>query len=316
MSSAPAPAAAPAAAPTNGAASKMTAPAASPPTKDTSTGPQTPTETKANPAPPVDDDPEIDFGDIKLRRSAARREIERSKSTAKLLSDAERRNRAAEAIEKTRAERVSKKDIAALVEELGLSPEEERQLLSERLYSRHIAPEQMTPEQRELAQLKEKLSAREAADKKAADAAAAKRKESISLEEGKKLHAELIAAAEAGKIPKSRSVIKRIMDKAIAFDSRGMELPLEQLATLVRADLAHDVGAYTDATSIDERKSMMGPERFRAEEKKWHAHFKAMLKAPPVAQAIRAPPQRTSDGKFKRDTLTPQEFLARVNGRK
>jgi hypothetical protein len=313
----PTPAAAPAATPTNGAASKTTTPATSPPIKDTSTGPQTPTESKARAEAPVDDDPEIDFGDTKLRRSAAKRELERGRNAGRLLQEAEKRNKAAEAREKAYEDRKSKKDIAAVVEEWGLSAEEERQLLSERLYSRHIAPEQMTPEQRELAEAKAWRAERESKDKKAAEAAAAKRKESISLEEGKKLHAELIAAAEAGKIPKSRSVIKRIMDKAIAFDSRGMELPLEQLATLVREDLANDVGEYTDATTIEERKAMLGKDRFKAEEKKWLDHFHGQLRTvTPVTQSVRAPPQRASDGKFKRDTFTPQEFLARINGRK
>lgn len=318
--SAPAPAAAaPSATPSNGASSRVTAPAATPaPKQDVPTGKETPApKSQTAAAVPEDDDPEIDFGDVKMRRSAAKRELDRARTTSRLLNEAEKRNKAAEALEKAHAERRSKKDIAAIIDDLGLTPEEEKRLLSERIYSKHIAPEQMSAEQREISELKERLAAREAADKKAADAAAEQKKRAVLDEEGKKLHAEIIAAAEAGKIPKSRRAIQRIMDKAISFDSRGMELPLEQIAALVREDVAQDMVEFADGISIAERKALMGDEAFLKEQKRWHAYFKAMLPggAGP-AQTVRAPPQRASDGTFKKQQFTPQEFLARINGRK
>ncbi len=303
---------APAAAPSNNGAAAKAAPAAPPPIKD-ATGPQTPVEAKTKPPSPVDDDPEMDFGDVKLKRSAAKRELERGRNSGRLLQEAEKRNKAAEAREKVWEERKAKKDLDGLVDELGLSAEEERELFSKRLYSKHIAPEQMTAEQKRIIELEAYQSKHEAEKKKASDDAASKKKSELSEQESKKLHAELIAAAEAGKIPKSRRAIQRIMDKAIAFDSRGMELPLEQIAALVRDDMAQDVGDYTDATSIEERKSFLGPERFKAEEKKWLKHFQSQIRTvQPTIQPVRAPPQRDTDGKFKRDTLTPQEFMARL----
>ncbi len=330
---APAPApAAPATGSTNGAAPKAaTTPAVSTPTKDTANGPQTSSggsggavrgedgkfkSASGAAATPEDDDPEIDFGDVKLKRSAAKREIERARSASKLLTEAEKRIKAAEAIEKTHAERRSKKDLASIIEELGLTPEEERAFLSERMYSKHIAPEQMSPEQRKVAELEAWKAQREASDKKTAEETAAKQKKALTDEESKRLHADLIAAAEAGKLPKSRRAIQRIMDKAVAFDSRGMELPLEQLAALVRDEVAQDVVDFTNTTGLDERRSLMGPEKFREEEKKWLAHFNAKLKSTTTSQPVRAPPQRPSDGASKRETFTPQEFLARINGRK
>lgn len=308
-------------APTNGAAGKVT-PSATAPTKDVSAGPQTPAGairgpdgkfTSANPAPaPVDDDPEYDFGGVKMRRSAAQREIERGKAATRLLTEAEKRNKAAEAREKEWNERKAKKDADSLLEELGLSADEEREWLSKRMYGKHIAPSQMSPEQREMADLRAKLAAREAADQKAQATAAEAKKQAIGKAESQKMHKAIIEAAEAGKIPKTRGAIQRIIAKALSFDERGMELPLEQIASIVRDEVAQDMGEYSDATSIEQRKEMLGPDRFKAERAKWLAYFNGLLpSAKPVTQLRTVQPQ-ASDKK----TMTPQEFKDFISNRK
>lgn len=311
------PAAVTPAAPTNGAASKVVTPSNPAPSKDVAAGVQTPSPgavrgpdgkfTSANPAPkpPADDDPEIDFNGTKLKRSVAWREIQRSKDTARLLTEAEKRHRAAEAKEKAYEERKSKKDIGAVLAEFGLTPEEEQEHLAKYLYSKHIAPGQMTPEQREVAELKAWRAEREAADAKAKETQAAEAKKAVLSEEAGKLEQDIIAAAKAGKIPTAPAAMRRILAKALSFDERGMVLPLEQIASIVRDEVAADVGEVCESTSIEERKALMGTEKFKVEQAKWYAHFKAMLPSAATQKARPVQQQSAPNGQGK---LTPQQW--------
>lgn len=333
--------AAPQAAPsTNGASSAVTGSSTPPaPTKDTATGTQkpaggsssvsrgpdgkfqsstaAPAEGEQTQTKPPDDDPEIDFDGVKLKKSQAKRELERAKNSARILTEAEKRLKQAEALEKAEAERKSKykSDAKAFFAETGMTPEEAKEWAANYLYQHEILPGQMTPEQRELNELKAKLAERDAKDKADAEKAETEKKKAINQEESKKLHAQIIAAAEAGKIPNTRRAIERIIDKSIRFDSRGMELPLEDIAAIVRGDLVEDVTEVIDAMSLDEQREALGPERWAKQEKAWLAYFQSKLKPSTAPVPVRAPAQARSSS-AKRETITPQEFMARLNGRK
>src|SRR5690348_10524468 len=88
-------AAAPAAAPSAGAPapSASPSPAAPQPSAQPGRGPdgKFTSQRPADPKPPAqDDDPEIDLGDLKLRRSQLKSELGRARSASKLLTEAKR----------------------------------------------------------------------------------------------------------------------------------------------------------------------------------------------------------------------------------
>jgi colicin import membrane protein len=303
-------------APTNGSTAVTTQPAAPAPTKDVATGPQTTEGPVRGPdgkfvprdgQPAVDEDPEIDFGDMKLRRSQAKAELARARHASRLLTEAEKRARAADDAEKRHAERraKAKEDISVLFEDLGLTPEQERALLSKHLYSKHIEPTQLTEEQRELRAAQAKLSQYEAEKQAAAEKARKEEAARLHNEEAAALEQEILEAAKAGRIPSARAAVRRIAAKLEQFESRGLSLPLEQVAAVVREEVGRETGEWVQAASIEERRELWGEPTFKAEEKKWRDYFLAKLKTPPMSASRPAPQEETG---AERQKLTPQEF--------
>jgi hypothetical protein len=299
-------------APTNGSAAATTQPAAPAPSRDVATGPQTPprgADGKFAPRDeqaPIDEDPEIDFGDMKLRRSQAKAELARARHASRLLTEAEKRAKAADESEKRYAERRTraKEDISVLFEDLGLTPEQERALLSKHLYSKHIEPTQLTEEQRELRAAQAKLSRYEAEKKAAGEKAQKEEAARLHNEEAAALEQEILEAAKAGRIPSARAAVRRIAAKLEQFESRGLSLPLEQVAAVVREEVGRETGEWVQAASIEERRELWGEPTFKAEEKKWRDYFLAKLKTPPPPPSRHVPQEPSGE----RQKLTPQEF--------
>lgn len=321
----------------NGAAPKAaTTPAAPAPSKDTATGPQTSSGpgrgpdgkftsgTTAPPAPVHDEDPEVDLGDRKLRRSALNSELARARQASKLLAEADKRARAAEEREKSWAERESKakEDIGHLLDGLGLSAEQEKALLAKRLYSRHIEPEQMTEEQRKLREYEQKLSAyeadkkaREDADKKAAD-------DKAHAEASAALEAEILQAANAGKLPGAEpnapgraAVIRKVAAKMAMYEGRNLNVPLEQVVSVVREETGRETGAFVASASVDELRELWGPEAFNKHAREVTNWVLAKLKskanpAGPVSKPRAAPAPQTPE------RMTPQQFQEWASRRK
>ncbi len=242
------------------------------------------------------------------------REVERGRHSARLLTEAEKRNRVSEAREKAIDEAKAKArggDLTSFFRELGLSAEQERDFLARHLHDHHIVPESMDPTQRELASLRAKIADRDAQDKAVEEKRAADEKKNTLSGIAKKLDLEIVEAVKAGKIPNTRAAIQRIIQKTISFDERGMQLPFEQVAALVREDIAKDIGEFSSSTQIDERRELWGPAVFKAEADKWLAWFQSKLKsAPPLPQQQPRQQSRPAD---KSETFTPQEWLARMS---
>lgn len=268
-------------------------------------------ESTATPPPIADDDPEFDLGELKLRKSAVLRELGRARQTSKLLADIQKRAAAVEdrerRFEELRAK--AKDDISPVLQELGLSPEQERELLARHLHARHIEPQMLTEEQRKLREYETKLKQYEDEKKGIEQARQKAELEKVNTETAAQLEQEILAAARAGKIPGNAVAIRRIAAKMEALEARGLALPIEQVAAVVRDEVAGDMGEFLASSTIAERKELWGEELFKAEMMRWAHHFMASTKGATQPQqrapASAAPPQTT-----KRQKMTPQEFLA------
>lgn len=311
---------------TNGSSGAPQAPVVAP-VKPDATGPQTPAKGAvrgpdgkfAKPEAPAPEAPpekrKVRIRDVELDEDAAWAELQRGRQAGRLLTEAQKRATAAEAREKAYADRRTRarEDLGAILEDLELTPEQERELLSRRLYAKHIEPSQLTEEQRALREANEKLARYEAEkktteEKSAADAqkrAADHAKESLATELHEAAKAGRIPGAEPGK-PGGALAIRRIAEKMLAGETAGHTIPLAVAVAAVRDDLARDTLHFVSSAPLAERKELWGEEAFRSEEKLWREHFLAKLKSPAApVQPARAVPG-ISNGSPKR--LTPQEF--------
>ena len=260
----------------------------------------------------------IKIRDYEADEDAAYAELQRGRQASRLLTEAEKRARVADEKEKARADAIAslkEGKFEKLFAEAGLSADQERELLARYYYAKHVEPEQMSDDQKAFAREKTaretaeaKLKERETADARAADDRAAKEAETS-------LEAEITEAMEAGRIPKSKTAIRRIAAKLATFEARGQSPSLELVAGLVRADLGRDTGEFVASAKPEELKDLWGEATFKA-------HLKAMLDyglamiQPRVAGAqpargIAAPTPRPQ----KSQNLTPQQFLDQMRGK-
>lgn len=331
----------PAPAPTgNGAAATQTPAAPAAPKKDTATGPQTPAtgeqprrpdgkyDTKPKDAaapPPVDEDPEIDLGGVKMRRRAALSEIERGRQASKLLAQAQKAQAEAQRLNSARDSAIAKAkaagDIGEVIRLLDLPPDQERALITKYVHSKFVEPQQLTEEQRRLRELeaeRDKLKAD--ADARAKAETDAKRKAEIA-EAGKGLESELLEAAKAGKIPGAGepgspaavAALKRVAAKLDFYAEKGLDISVDQAVGLVRQDIAQDMAPYIMSSDIGELREVMGPAAFRAHMERMLDYAQSLVRPKQEAPKPRQPAAPPAESK---KTLTPQEFLEEMRRRK
>jgi hypothetical protein len=329
------------AAPSNGNGSNAPQTSATPaPSKDVAAGPQTsasggrddkgrftqtkPPEPGAQSVAAVDDDPEFDLGDgTKLRRSALKRELGRARVSTKILSEAQKEKAEAKALRDAIEDAKSKRDIDAIFTQWNLTPEQEQELLSKRLYARHIEPQQLNEDQRKNRELEQRLKKYEDAEKQTEEKRAADEKTAQIKAEKEEIERQVWEYAEAGQIPGfdpsdktkpgSLLALKRFAERLAVYAASDIhDVPPELVASKVQEDLSRDVLSFNDATSIEQRKDFYGPEKFKAEEERWRQHFISKLKAPPSMAAAKAAPVEPKAPA----RMTLQEFVKWEQGRK
>lgn len=256
--------------------------------------------------------------DLELDEDAAYNEITRARQATRMLTAAQKS--AAEAAELRKvydAQRAKAKagDESALDEFLSeLSPDERKALLTKHVYSRFVEPEQLTPEQRELLEERQKRTAAEkqlAEHGKKAEEAEQKRERTEAIAS---LRAEILAAMESGRIPNAPGAIRRIAAKLDQFERRGLSLPLDEAARMARSEVGEETGEFAEAASIDDLRDLWGPERFTKVSAKWLHYFREKAQQQHKAAA---PPRGVEPRTQARKHMTPQEFenMQRKGGR-
>lgn len=303
--------------PSNGT-SKGQAPAVVPVRTDTATGPQTPGQPRGQDgkfAPKageqhVDDDPEIDLGDVKLKKSQLKAELGRARSFSKQVTEVQKRAAQAEAIEKAHRERMEalKKDpknIAKLLREAGLDDNGVRAALMDLTYSEVVEPEQLTAEQKRIRQLEAEAAERKARDDAEAEKTTKAEQEKADLEAQTALEQEIVAALEAGKVPNSKAAIRRISQKMAQLETRGIHLPVDQVALLVKREIGSEMAEFLLATDIPGIIELAGKDAA----KKLFGDLAKWAAAQRQPGAIAQPPKPKVQAPAPSDSkLTPQQF--------
>ncbi len=316
----------PAPAPTNGSNGVHSAPTPTP-KADTASGPQTPTrgpdgkfqgKPQESAPPPHPEKRRIKIKDVELDEDAAYAEIQRARQSSKLLTEAQKRAEAADKKEREfreRLERVKTKgDLGELLKDLDLSPEEERKLLAGHLYSRHIEPEQLSPEQKRIRELEAQVAERQRQDEEGKQKEQSAAERQAQEEAFREVENEINAAIESGKLPKSRLLVQSVATWLRRAEAAGRSIPIEHAVQLGKEDAISVTGEVVDSSSVQELEALWGEKRLYEHATKMSRWLVSKLgqQAGTQRQSMPARPQ-AQQGKPKR--LTPQEFLRLQRGK-
>lgn len=251
--------------------------------------------------------------DLELDEEAAYREIQRGRQSSKLLTEAQKRAYAAEQKEAALAQKQSKykEDLGAFFEDMGLDESAAAQLAADYIYKKQILPAEMTPEQKRVAELEQKLTALEQEKLSQKEAQEKAEREYVIQQESQRLQQELVEAAKAGKIPSTQYGMRKIAAKMLELESRGLSVPLDQVAALVRDESGREFGEIAATAEIADLKDWLGDANFKAVSKRILDYFLGQLQSPKVTATRREKPQATKETK----RMTPEEFLRKMEGR-
>lgn len=251
--------------------------------------------------------------DLELDEEAAYREIQRGRQSSKLLTEAQKRAYAAEQKEAALAQKQSKykEDLGAFFEDMGLDEAAAAQLAADYIYKKQILPAEMTPEQKRVAELEQKLTALEQEKLSQKEAQEKAEREYVIQQESQRLQQELVEAAKAGKIPSTQYGMRKIAAKMLELESRGLSVPLDQVAALVRDESGREFGEIAATAEIADLKDWLGDANFKAVSKRILDYFLGQLQSPKVTATRREKPQATKEAK----RMTPEEFLRKMEGR-
>jgi len=274
-------------------------------TKDTTTQ-------QAQPNAPVKQ--KLKIGDLELDEEAAYREIQRGRQTSKLLTEAQKRAQMAEQKEAAIAAKQAKykEDLSALFEDLGVDDNYAAQLAADYIYKKQILPQEMTPEQRRVAELEAQLDNFKTEKQKQEEAQREAERQYVIQQESQRLQQELVEAAKAGKIPSTQYGMRKIAAKMLELESRGLSVPLEQVAQVVREESGQEFGQIAASAEIQDLRDWLGDANFKAMSKRILDYFLGQMQTPKVT-AQKSKVQSTPDDGKK---LTPEEFLRKMEGRK
>ena len=291
-----------------GEAAKTVTPVRNPDGKFASTDPK---PAEVAPAPKA----KLRIKDLELDEDAAYAEVQRGRQASKLLTEAQKRAAQSEASDRERQEELAalKKDPRSLVKLLkksGLTDQEIRQHLMDLTYSEVVEPEQLTAEQKRIRELEGREAERAAKDNEAAEKQRQEQDAKDDEAAAQSLEQEIMAAIDAGKIPPAKGAVRRIAQKVAALESRGLNLPLEQVAQLVRHEVGQEMSEFVAAAEVGDLKELMGPQVFREHVRKVVAWVKQQTSPGPLAASAQKP--KVAQPARAEQKLTPQQFEARM----
>lgn len=125
--------------------------------------------------------------------------------------------------------------IEALID-LGLTEEQIRDKMEAWYNKKFIEPETLTAEQRKIKEYEERLSKYEAEEKKKADAARREADQKADAEHTEHFQKQIIDAMEANKLPKTKTMVKKIAFYMRQSLANGWEAPMELIIQKVKED--------------------------------------------------------------------------------
>ena len=307
---------------TNGSAGAQTTATTAPVKTDAATGPQTsavgqprgpdgkfqPKDTEKSAQRPQDDDPEIDLGDIKLRRSQLKSELGRARSASKLLTEAQKAKAEALRIQQELEQKKQRyrENIEEFFRDQGMTDEEAARAASEYLYRKHIAPSQMTPEQLELQRLREQLKEKQTKEQQEAEERRQAELRQQQEQAAAEIRRDIASLIEQGAMPKSPMAVRLVAAKMHAAEAKGLSIDVATAWQSVQDEFRSDTAKYLENASIEDLQRDMPPEAFRALVKRVTQWALSRVKQSPGLPGVRvaAPAPRAQPTKI----MSPAEF--------
>lgn len=141
--------------------------------------------------------------------------------------------------------------------------QERFQKLAQDYLHKQIQKEMMTPEQRELAELKEKLAQEEAAKKELESKTANERMKALTERYNQQYEKDISDTLATSGLPKTRATVKRIAYYLSEGLKRGVELKAADVIDLVRADYTNEIKELYGSLDGDTLAQFLGDENIK-----------------------------------------------------
>lgn len=272
-------------------------------------GPLTPSAKPAAPKAPE----KFKVGDLEFSSiEDAKAEIARGRQSNKLLTEADKRLKAAAEKERTLDDLKKSKSFKRYMEITGMSREEAAEEAAKYFYETEILPKEMSPEARRAAEaearLKEYEEREKTAKQKEREAALARQ----TQEEVVKLRTELEGILNSKKIPGTRFALRRVAEYKQAYLDQGVDVPTSVAVDRVLADYRSEFGGIMDEATPEQLISFLGQERFQKLAKKVSQWVLSSRKtAAPEPQPAMSLVNRQEQP--RRRSLSPQQFQELLN---
>lgn len=132
--------------------------------------------------------------------------------------------------------------------------------IAEKILLEKIQSEMMTPEQREVMEMKKKLQAYEENERKSKEEKENEIKASYEAKIAQDFQAKIIKAIDAAKLPKSPDVVKRTAQLLKKNLDLGLELTVEDLAQEVKEEFKGGISSLIKDSEVDQLIELLGPE--------------------------------------------------------
>lgn len=197
-----------------------------------------------------------------------------------------------------------KSDTKAALKEMGIDP---KQFAAE-VIEEEIKRAQLTPEQRELEELKAEKKRLEEERKREKEEFEKKEYERLSQQEYERVETQMSMALEKSSLPKEPYVVKKIADYMLIGIQNGIDLSPEEVLPLVEQEIKSDLQALIKALGEDKVEDFVGKDVFNKIRKKNLAKAK---QTPATAKAaikdVGASPKIGSEDKSEK--LSMKDFF-------
>lgn len=167
---------------------------------------------------------------------------------------------------------------------LGLDEGQVREAFEEWYADRFIAREQMTEEQRELADAKERLRHYEETEKQAKEREEREAQSKQDADYLKHVQQEIIKTVEESKLPKTKFMVSRIAYWTKINESKGLNAPRELIVQQVRKEMRDVMRSLVDASDGDTLLDVLGEDTVKKVRSHDLARIRARRNAPPAPQ--------------------------------
>ena len=198
--------------------------------------------------------------------------------------------------------RNTQKDPAGTLKKLGVDPKEFAQKYMEDL----IREQDMTEEERRIAQAEKRVAELEAANKEREEAIIRKQQEEQYNASMVEMSKQITNALDTSGLPKTNVTQKRMAEYMMMNLQNGVELPMSSIVDLVREDYEQDLKEVFGGASAEQILKLVGEETAT----KIRKHDLAKLKSAPSSNSQVVEQNKTVYGakETEEKTLSPEDF--------